>query len=85
MKHVVCAVRDRASDTFGRPFFVRTLGEANRSFIDEVNRASADNQLYAHPEDFDLYEIGSFDDDSGDLVAIKPRMVAVGKDVRVKE
>jgi len=85
MKHVVCAVRDRASDTFGRPFFVIAIGQAIRSFTDEINRASADNSFNSHPEDFDLYEIGTFDDDSGDLVSIKPRMVAVGKDVRVKE
>jgi len=85
MKHVVVAVRDRAADTFGRPFFVAAVGAAIRSFSDEVNRADKDNQLFNHPEDFDLYEIGTFDDDSGDLVAVKPRMVAVGKDLRTKE
>jgi len=85
MKHVMVAVRDRAADTFGRPFFVAAVAQAIRSFSDEVNRADKDNQLFNHPEDFDLYEVGSFDDDTGDLVAIKPRMVAVGKDLRSKE
>jgi len=84
MKHVIVAVRDRAADTFGRPFFVSAVGQAIRSFSDEVNRADKDNPLWNHPEDFDLYELGSFDDDSGDLVSIKPRMVCVGKDARVK-
>lgn len=81
MKHVVVSVRDRAADTFGRPFFVSAVGAAIRSFADEVNRADKDNPLFNHPEDFDLYEVGSFDDDSGGLVAIQPRMVAVGKDL----
>lgn len=85
MRHIVVSVRDRAADTFGRPFFVSAVGAAVRSFVDEVNRADKDNPLFAHPEDFDLYEIGHFDDDSGDIVAVKPRMVAIGKDVKVKQ
>lgn len=85
MKHVVVSVRDRAADTFGRPFFVAALGAAIRAFSDEVNRESADNAIFHHPEDFDLYEVGSFDDDTGDLVAVQPRMVAVGKDIRMSK
>lgn len=85
MKHFVMSVRDRAADTFGRPFFVAKIGQATRSFSDEVNRAAADNPLFAHPEDFDLYEVGTFDDDTGDLEACAPRMVAVGKDMKVKQ
>lgn len=83
MKHVVVAVRDRAADTFGRPFFVAAVGQAVRSFSDEVNRPDKDNQLFNHPEDFDLYEVGTFDDDVGLLVGLdRPRMVAVGKDMK---
>lgn len=85
MKHVVVSVRDRAADTFGRPFFVPAIGSAIRAFTDEVNREAPDNPVYNHPEDYDLYEVGTFDDDSGDLVPSKPRMVAVGKDVRIRK
>jgi len=83
MKQVVVSVRDRAADTFGRPFFVVAVAQAIRSFSDEVNRADKDNPLFNHPEDFDLYELASFDDDSGLFVALsQPRMVAVGKDLK---
>lgn len=76
---IVVAVRDRAVDAFGQPFFVAALGEALRSFGDEVNRS--DSVLNAHPEDYDLYELGSFDDVNGKLLPLdQPRMVAVGKD-----
>ncbi|AXL14497.1 nonstructural protein [Microviridae sp.] len=62
MKQVIVAVRDSAADVFGRPFFVPTAASGIRSFTDEVNRASDDNQFYKHPKDFALYEIGVYDD-----------------------
>ena len=65
MKQVVVAVKDRAADAFGRPFFVQTQGVAIRSFMDEVNRQAEDNQLYQHPDDFDLFELGMYDDSTG--------------------
>lgn len=84
MKRIVMAVRDRAADTYGSPFFVVAVGQGVRSFSDEVNRAAPDNQLYMHPEDFDLYELGSFDDSSGTFETDVPRMRAIGKDVSIK-
>lgn len=61
----IVSIKDRAADAFMRPFFVPTANMAIRSFMDEVNRDSADNQMFAHPDDFDLYEIGIFDDSNG--------------------
>ena len=61
----IVSIKDRAADAFNRPFFVPTAGMAIRSFIDEVNRDHADNQMFAHSDDFDLYEIGTFDDSTG--------------------
>ncbi len=65
MKQVIVAIRDRQADAFMRPWFVPTANMAIRSFMDEVNRDSADNQLFNHADDFDLYEIGVFDDSTG--------------------
>lgn len=84
MKFVMCAVRDRAIDTWANPFFARAIGEAIRSFTDEVNRASADNQLYQHPEDFDLYELGIYDNESGTVISNGPRMISIGKEVAIR-
>lgn len=61
MKLVVCCVRDVRASTYGNPFFVPSVGAAERQFADEINRAAEDNLLYKHPEDFELYELGSYD------------------------
>ena len=61
----IVAVKDRAADAFMRPFFVPTANMAIRSFMDEVNRDHPENQMFVHPDDFDLYEIGIFDDSNG--------------------
>lgn len=76
----VLAVRDRAVDAYGTPVFVSAVGQAVRSFVDECNRD--DSQLSQHPEDFDLYLIGEYDQDRGQLLPLDPRQVAIGKDVK---
>lgn len=80
---IVVAVKDRAMDAFSRPFFTPTVQAAVRSFSDEVNRAAPDNPMYAHPDDFDLYTLTSFDESSG-LFAPEslPQLVVRGKDVK---
>lgn len=70
MRKVICAVRDAKAEVFGRPIFVNTVGEAVRIFTDEVNRTSSDNVYANHPEDFALYELGTFDDNSGLINAL---------------
>jgi hypothetical protein len=65
MKMIVCSIKDRAADAFGRPFYVPAVGVAIRSFQDEVNRAAEDSQIYQHPDDFDLFDLGIFDDSTG--------------------
>ena len=84
MKLNICSVKDRAADAFGRPMFVPSTGVAIRSVSDELNRADADNQLYNHPDDFDLYEFGVFDDNTGlfDLYD-QPKLLSLGKQVKI--
>ena len=84
MKLNICSVKDRAADAFGRPMFVPSTGVAIRSFSDELNRSDADNQLYNHPDDFDLYEFGVFDDSTGlfDLYD-QPKLLSLGKQVKI--
>ena len=82
MKYKVLAIRDRAIDAFGQPFFSASIGGAIRSFTDEINRAG-ENQLYKHPEDFDLYQLGDFDDSTATFDCGTPKQIAIGKDVKV--
>ena len=84
MKLVLCSVKDRAADAYGRPMFVPSTGVAIRSFSDEINRQADDNQLYNHPDDFDLYEFGEFDDNNGQFVIYEqPKLLSLGKQVKL--
>lgn len=75
----ICAVHDSAVDAFNAPIFVPAVGAASRSFIDEVNRRESAFNL--HPDDFTLYELGSFDQITGTFHATEPVLIVRGKDV----
>jgi len=82
----VVAVHDSAMDAFSRPFHVPTTQAAVRSFSDEVNRVSADNPLNAHPDDFILYHLAMFEDESGRFENLSsPAQLVRAKDVVVKK
>lgn len=79
MKQVVVSIRDRAAQCFSRPVFTQTEGTAIRSFIDELNRDEAGNDLFKHPDDYDLYVIAIFDDDNGSFtLEQQPRLLLKG-------
>ena len=84
MLQFVVSVKDRAADVFNRPFLVPHRNVAVRDFTDEVNRAAADNPLNKHPDDFDLYILGTFDDNSGAFVMEDvPTVLVRAKDVLI--
>ena len=82
MMQVIVSVKDTAAQAFGRPIFVPTVPVAVRSFRDEINRPDSKEDMAAHPEDFELYELGSFDDSTGEILVIEPRLVARAKDLK---
>lgn len=84
MRYKVLAIRDRAIDSYGQPFFSASVGGAVRSFSDELNRVAENNQLNKHPDDFDLFLLGEFDDQTGEFDTTRPAQVAVGKDLLIK-
>lgn len=83
MKLIVVAIKDRAADAYMRPFFVPTANMAIRSFMDEVNRDNPENQLFYHSDDFDLYELGIFDDSNGHIESHEdPKLIMLGKQAK---
>ena len=85
MISVIVSVKDSAAEAFGRPMYLQSIGVAIRSFTDEVNREDKDNQLFNHPDDFDLYELGVFDDSTGMYqIRDNPNVIVRGKDVKIK-
>lgn len=85
MIRYVVAVRDSAMNAFASPVCVPAIAAATRSFTDEVNNAQEGNQLYKHPEDFELHLLGGFEEETGTFVQsgdYSPRMLTRGKDVK---
>jgi len=86
MKMVIVSILDTAAGAYGRPAFVASEGVAVRQFQDEVNRPSEDNQLYKHPDDFQLFYFGTFDDNSGNMDLLgSPKMIARAKDIMIRD
>jgi len=85
MRYKIFSVRDRAIDAFGQPFYAASVGGAIRGFSDEINRAHENNQLHKHPDDFDLYQLGEFDDATGTFEPTRPQQIAVGKDLLISK
>lgn len=83
MKIVVVAVRDRQMNQFLRPTYAVTRGQAVRAFGDEINRANPDNGFYMHPEDYEMFQIAFFDDETGTFENLKkPESLAVGSNLK---
>lgn len=83
MKLILCSTRDRAAEAFGRPMFVPSIGVALRAFSDEINRNDPNNQLYNHSDDFDLYDLGTFDDATAQFeIKNPPELLILGKNAK---
>lgn len=66
MKMLV-ALYDRAVQAHAPIMTVNTRGEAIRSFKDAVN--DPQSPLYKHPTDYELYQIGTYNEETGEISA----------------
>jgi hypothetical protein len=67
VKLQVYSIRDAKGEVYNTPFFQKTHGEAERNFRELVSDPKS--MVSKYPEDFDLYHLGTYDDQSG---LIKP-------------
>lgn len=89
MKLQVFAVRDRAIGAFMQPWFAPSVGAAIRAFTDSVNDATS--PWNKHPDDYDLWHLGEWDDQNGrfevsesGVLAGAVAQIALGKQVVIK-
>lgn len=76
MKKLVCALKDKTAEMFMAPVVVPTLAVMYRDLKDAV-RPGQDNPLSKYPMDYELYQLGSFDDETGYLdVFVTPLRLA---------
>jgi hypothetical protein len=80
---MVC-VYDKAAGAYMRPMFVPAIGLAVRSFSDEINRDAADNVMFHHPTDYELYTVGTFDDGNAEFFCEKPSLLTTGGSVSTR-
>lgn len=86
MNRLLLVLRDTVAGQYMAPFVSPTLGVAYRQLADAVNRESTpDDPLVAHPEDFELFRLGVYDDETG-LMTLeeKPRSVCKLSDLKTK-
>lgn len=79
----IFSVFDTKLAAFNVPFFARTEADAVRSFADLV--ADPRTRVAQHREDYTLYKLGSFDDESGLLVPGTPVAILTASAVAVNE
>lgn len=59
----IYTVRDSKGEIYNQPFFKKTQAEAERDFLTLSNDPKS--ILSQYPEDFDLYYLGMYDDQTG--------------------
>jgi len=76
MKHLLFTIYDEKAEVFLPPFFVPTLGIATRAFVDCIN--SDTHQFGKHPQDYTLFQLGSFEDHDAELEHLPKKSLGNG-------
>lgn len=80
MKKLI-SLYDRATESFAPVMTVNTRNEAIRSFKQAVN--DPQTPISINPTDYELHEIGSFDDQTGQIIPrAKTEVFARGEDFK---
>jgi hypothetical protein len=78
------SVFDSKAEAYLQPFFMRSTGEAVRAFGDLVQ--GADNQFSKHPQDYVLFELGSWDELKASMEMLEaPHSLGVGIEFKKDE
>lgn len=80
MKHVICSIYDKATEAYMRPFVCQAEGQAIRMFEDLARDPS--HEIAKHPEDYALFVIGTFNDNTAEITSIEPRVLSRAHEVK---
>lgn len=67
MKTKIFAIHDAKVGSYMQPFFMQSAGQALRSWGTSINDPST--LFCTHPADFTLFELGTYDDETGMVLA----------------
>jgi len=82
MKLKLYSIRDIQTNQYGNPMTLVSNGQAIRTFSTEVNREDKTNMMYTNPEDFELYQVGEFETETGIITATQPEQIATAKNLK---
>lgn len=84
MKHYIFSIHDQKAEAFIAPFTLPKMAMAVRSFKHCVN--SPEHQFGAHPQDFTLFVLGVFDDNTGKFdISTAPESLGNGVEFKNQE
>jgi len=83
MKLKIFSLRDKKLDQFMNPMAMQTPGQMVRMLQDEINKDPT-HMLGMHSEDFELFQVGEFDTDSGTVTGHAPTSVILVQDLKAK-
>lgn len=83
MRIQVFSVFDSKIGTFAQPWFSATVESGKRAFIDACS--DPNTLLWKHLEDFSLFHLGEFDDDTGTFSQGLPANLGLAAQFKVKE
>lgn len=72
---LIYSVRDSKAGIFFPPFLQLSESEAIRNFTDVANQK--DKGIGLHPEDYCLFYMGTFDDNTGEFCLVSPSSIAL--------
>lgn len=83
MRYILCVIHDRSVDAYINLHCVRAEGQAIRQFQDAINDPQAGG-LHKHPDDYDLYRIGEYDDNTATITLEDRKKIADGKQLAIQ-
>jgi long-subunit fatty acid transport protein len=76
MKLNVYSIYDSGIEAYAQPFLMQTDGQAIRAFQDNVNDEKS--TIYNHADQFTLFKIAEYDDQTGKMENIENKSLGVG-------
>lgn len=84
MRFQLLSVRDTVADTFKPPSTFVNEAVGIRAFTDMMNEE--DSIEHVHPEDYNLYKLAEFDDETGIIYpTTEPELLMLGINARTPE
>lgn len=76
MQNHICCIRDNRTNVYSAVSVVRFSDDFKRQVVNAAKNVQSGLLLSSNPDDFDLIELGTFDDETGVIV---PSVTNLGK------